>query len=37
MPICEQVRRMLFEGQRPEVALRELMSRATRPESDQGR
>lgn len=37
MPICEQVRRMLFEGQRPEVALRELMSRAPRPESDQGR
>jgi glycerol-3-phosphate dehydrogenase (NAD(P)+) len=37
MPICEQVRRMLFEGQRPEVALRELMSRAPRPESDEGR
>ena len=37
MPICEQVRRMLFEDQRPEVALRELMSRAPRPESDAGR
>lgn len=37
MPICEQVRRMLFEDQRPEVALRELMSRAPRPESDEGR
>jgi glycerol-3-phosphate dehydrogenase (NAD(P)+) len=34
MPISEQVRRMLFGGQRPEVALRELMSRATRAERD---
>jgi glycerol-3-phosphate dehydrogenase (NAD(P)+) len=34
MPICEQVHRMLSGGQRPEVALRELMTRTPRPERD---
>lgn len=34
MPICEQVERMLFAGQRPETALHELMTRTPRPERD---
>jgi glycerol-3-phosphate dehydrogenase (NAD(P)+) len=34
MPISEQVHRILFGGQRPEVALRELMTRTPRSERD---
>ena len=34
MPICEQVHRMLFGGQSPAVALRELMTRTPRAERD---
>lgn len=34
MPISEQVHRMLFGGQRPADALRELMTRTQRPERD---
>ncbi len=36
MPISEQVHRMLFGGQRPEAALRELMTRTPRSERDPG-
>jgi glycerol-3-phosphate dehydrogenase (NAD(P)+) len=36
MPISEQVHRMLFGGQKPGDALRELMTRTPRPERDPG-
>ncbi len=34
MPICEQVFRIVHEGVAPKVAVRELMSRALKPESE---
>jgi glycerol-3-phosphate dehydrogenase len=33
MPICEGVYRILFEGQRPDEALRELLSRGSTSEA----
>jgi len=36
MPICEQIYRVVHEGLAPKVAVRELMSRALKPEADGG-
>jgi glycerol-3-phosphate dehydrogenase (NAD(P)+) len=36
MPICEQVYRVIHEGASPKDAVKELMSRALKPETESG-